>query len=129
VGYRPLLILQSAGVCANINYSTYIAQLCDNADRSLFRSALRNPFHTLHPLLPPHPPLTLHSHSLRPHPLPFSMPLRSAVVVFLFLAGLWFTESIKIGPNFHQKLTLAAPTIGYMRLMLRLMLTGPAGLC
>jgi len=37
----------------------------------------------------------------------------SAVVVFLFLAGQWFTEAILNGPNFHQKLTLVAPTIGY----------------
>jgi len=37
----------------------------------------------------------------------------SAVVVFLFLAGLRFTGAITIGPNFHPKLTLAAPTIGY----------------
>jgi len=37
----------------------------------------------------------------------------SAVVVFLFLAGLWFTEAIINGPNFYPKLTLAAPTIGY----------------
>jgi len=36
----------------------------------------------------------------------------SVVVVFLFLAGLWFTEAIIKGPNFHPKLTLAAPTIG-----------------
>jgi len=58
--------------------------------------------------------------------------LFSAVVVFLFLAGLWFTGAIINGPNFHPKLSLAAPTIGYRRLnglMLRLMLTGPAGLC
>jgi len=27
----------------------------------------------------------------------------SAVVVFLFLAGLWFTEAIINGPNFHPK--------------------------
>jgi len=53
----------------------------------------------------------------------------SAVVVFLFLAGLWFTGAIINGQNFHPKLTLAAPTIGYRRLMLRLMLTGPAGFC
>jgi len=39
--------------------------------------------------------------------------LVSAVVVFLFLAGLWFTGAIINGPNFHPKLTLAAPTIGY----------------
>jgi len=39
--------------------------------------------------------------------------LLSAVVVFLFLAGLWFTEANINGPNFHPKLTLAAPTIGY----------------
>jgi len=39
--------------------------------------------------------------------------VHSAVVVFLFLAGLWFTEAIINGPNFHPKLTLAAPTIGY----------------
>jgi len=37
----------------------------------------------------------------------------SAVVVFLFLAGLWFTEAILNGPNFHPKLNLVAPTIGY----------------
>jgi len=37
----------------------------------------------------------------------------SAVVVFLFLAGLWFTEAIINGPNFHPKLTLGAPTTGY----------------
>jgi len=37
----------------------------------------------------------------------------SAVVVFLFLAGLWFTKAIINGSNFHPKLTLAAPTIGY----------------
>jgi len=37
----------------------------------------------------------------------------SAVVVFLFMAGLWFTEAIINGPNSHTKLTLAAPTIGY----------------
>jgi len=35
----------------------------------------------------------------------------SAVVVFLFLAGLWFTEAIINGPNFHPKWTFAAPTI------------------
>jgi len=56
-------------------------------------------------------------------------PIDSAVVVFLFLAGLWFTGAIINGPNSHPKLTLAAPTISYRRLMLRLMLTGPAGLC
>jgi len=56
-------------------------------------------------------------------------PLSSAVVVFLFLAGLWFTGANMNGPNFHPKLTLAAQTIGYRRLMLCLMLTGPAGLC
>jgi len=39
--------------------------------------------------------------------------LCSAVVVFLFLAGLWFTEAIINGPNFHPKLTLVAPAIGY----------------
>jgi len=37
----------------------------------------------------------------------------AAAVVFLFLAGLWFTEANINGPNFHPKLTLAAPTIGY----------------
>jgi len=37
----------------------------------------------------------------------------SAVVVFLFLAGLWFTEANINGPSFQPKLTLAAPTIGY----------------
>jgi len=58
----------------------------------------------------------------------------SAVVVFLFLAGLcMFTGAIINGApiwNFHPKWALAAPTrpIGYRRLMLRLMLTGPAGL-
>jgi len=32
----------------------------------------------------------------------------------LILAGLWFTEAAPInGPNFHPKLTLAAPSIGY----------------
>jgi len=36
----------------------------------------------------------------------------SALVVFLFLAGLWFTEAIINGPNFHPKLTLSAQTIG-----------------
>jgi len=41
------------------------------------------------------------------------LPLSSAVVVFLFLAGLWFTEANINSPNFHPKLTLAAPTIGY----------------
>jgi len=35
----------------------------------------------------------------------------SAVVVFLFLAGLWFTGAIINGPNFHPKFNLAAPTI------------------
>jgi len=30
----------------------------------------------------------------------------SAVVVFLFLAGLWFIGAIINGPNFHPKLTL-----------------------
>jgi len=40
-------------------------------------------------------------------------PIDSAVVVFLFLAGLWFTEAIINGPDFHPKLTSAAPTIGY----------------
>jgi len=41
-------------------------------------------------------------------------PSYSAVVVFLFLAGLWFTGAGINGPNFHPKLTLAAPTIiGY----------------
>jgi len=39
--------------------------------------------------------------------------LVSTVVVFLFLAGLWFTGAIINGPHFHPKLTLAAPTIGY----------------
>jgi len=39
--------------------------------------------------------------------------LTSAVVVFLFLAGLWFTGAIRNGPNFPPKLTLAAPTRGY----------------
>jgi len=58
-----------------------------------------------------------------------ALPIASAVVVFLFLVGLWFTGAIINGPNFHPMLTLAAPTIGYRRLMLRLMLTGPAGLC
>jgi len=43
----------------------------------------------------------------------------AAVVVFLFLAGLWFTGAIINGPNFQPKLTLVAPTIGYRRLMLR----------
>jgi len=38
-----------------------------------------------------------------------------SVVVFLFLAGLWFTGGIINGPNFQPKLTLAAPTIGYSR--------------
>jgi len=33
-------------------------------------------------------------------------PVISAVVVFLFLAGLWFTVAIVNGPNFHPKLTL-----------------------
>jgi len=42
--------------------------------------------------------------------------LISAVVVFLFLAGLWFTGAIINGPNSHPKLTLAAPTIGYRRI-------------
>jgi len=37
----------------------------------------------------------------------------SALVVFLFLAGLWFTGAPINGPNFHPKLTLGAPTIGY----------------
>jgi len=37
----------------------------------------------------------------------------SAVVVFLFLAGLKFTGAIINGPNFYPKLPLAAPTIGY----------------
>jgi len=37
----------------------------------------------------------------------------SAVVVFLFLTGLWCTEAIINGPNFQPKLILAAPTIGY----------------
>jgi len=50
----------------------------------------------------------------------------SAVVIFLFLAGLWSTGANTNSPNFHPKLTLAAPTIGYM---LRLMLTDPAWLC
>jgi len=54
----------------------------------------------------------------------------SAVVVFLFLAGLWFTGDNKNGPNVHLQLTLAAPTIYRLqRLMLRLMLTSPGGLC
>jgi len=44
--------------------------------------------------------------------------INSAVVAFLFHAGLWFTGVIINGPNFHTKLTLAAPTIGYRRLML-----------
>jgi len=39
--------------------------------------------------------------------------ISSAVVVFLFLAGLWFTEANINGPNFHPQLTWAAPTIGY----------------
>jgi len=55
--------------------------------------------------------------------------INSAVVAFLFHAGLWFTGVIINGPNFHTKLTLAAPTIGYRRIMLRLMLTGPVRLC
>jgi len=59
----------------------------------------------------------------------FSGPLTSAVVVFLFLAGLWFTRAIINGANFHLKLIFAPPTIGYMRFMMRLMLTGPARLC
>jgi len=37
----------------------------------------------------------------------------SAVVVFLFLAGLSFTEANINSSNFHAILTLAAPTIGY----------------
>jgi len=41
------------------------------------------------------------------------MDVVSVLVVFLFLAGLWFTEAIINGPNFHPKLTLVAPTIGY----------------
>jgi len=53
-----------------------------------------------------------------------SLGTASAVVVLLFLAGLWFTGAIINGPNFYQKLTLEAPTIGYMRLML----TGPSWL-
>jgi len=40
--------------------------------------------------------------------------ITSAVVVFLFLAGPCFTGAIINSPNFHPKLTLAAPTIiGY----------------
>jgi len=35
-----------------------------------------------------------------------TLPLPSAVFVFLFLAGLWFTEAIISSPNFHPKLTL-----------------------
>jgi len=35
----------------------------------------------------------------------------SAVVVFLFLAGLWFAGAIINGPNFHPNFTLAATTI------------------
>jgi len=35
----------------------------------------------------------------------------SAVVVFLFLAGLWFSEAVINGPNFHPKSTLAAPPL------------------
>jgi len=53
----------------------------------------------------------------------------SAVVVCLFLAGLWFTEAIINGPNFDPKLTLAAQLYKLQRVILRLMLTGPAGLC
>jgi len=34
----------------------------------------------------------------------------SAVVVFMFLAGLWFTEAIINGPNFHPTLTLGHDT-------------------
>jgi len=45
--------------------------------------------------------------------LVISVAFMSAVVVFLFLTGLWFTEANINGPNFHPKLTLAAPTIGY----------------
>jgi len=37
----------------------------------------------------------------------------SALVVFLFLAGLWFTGASINGPNFHPKWNLAAPTLGY----------------
>jgi len=43
----------------------------------------------------------------------FNVAYISAVVVFLFLAGLWITGANINGPNFHPKLTLAAPTIGY----------------
>jgi len=52
----------------------------------------------------------------------------SIIVVFLFLAGLWFTGAIINGPNFPPWLLLEVSTIGDRRLMLRLMLTGPAGL-
>jgi len=53
--------------------------------------------------------------------------VHSAVVVFLFLAGLWFTGAIINGPNF--KVDFGGPNYRLKRLMLRLMLTGPAGLC
>jgi len=57
-------------------------------------------------------------------------PITRVVVVFLFWAGLWFRGANINGPNFHPKLNLAAPTIYRLQgLMLRLMLTGPAGLC
>jgi len=58
----------------------------------------------------------------------------SAVVVFLFLAGLSFLGAIINGPNFHPKVDLGGPNYRLLPivsccLMLRLMLTDPALLC
>jgi len=39
----------------------------------------------------------------------------SALVIFLYLAGLWCTKANINGPCFHPKFTLAAQTIGYRR--------------
>jgi len=38
-----------------------------------------------------------------------------AVVVFLFLAGLWLRRAIINGPDFHPKFTMAVSTISYRR--------------
>jgi len=59
----------------------------------------------------------------------FVYPEFSAVVVFLFLAGLRFTGAIINGPKFPPKIDFGGPNYRQQRLMLRLTLTGPAGLC
>jgi len=53
----------------------------------------------------------------------------SAVVVFLFLAGLSVYRSHYKRPPFLPKVNFGGPNYRLQRLMLRLMLTGPAGLC